>query len=208
MYKEVGMAARPRPEPELRAEPMVAAPLAAEAWGISGQWSAMVAGSMAGLAAFIILTALGLAIGITTGSPLNAQETGIAAGIWWLLTLLASGIFGGWVVGRTARMDRVYNAAIFGTVTWVLGILVLLLLLSLGVGNVLGGVGGIVGQLMTQRPLQGGLLTGEQRVDIAGIATSTAWILFASLALGLGATILGAYLGRPAERRPSRPNMG
>lgn len=193
------MATQPRPEPAQPYEAVGGLPVAAEAWGVHGQWGAITAGALAGLAAFMLVAVLGLAIGITAGDPLSAEAAGIAAGIWWIITLLATGIFGGWVTGRTARQDRAYMPVIYGTVTWILGILITMLLLTLGVGNIIGGVGGAVGQAMSGRPMP-----STSQIDIGGIATSTAWVLFASLIIGLAATILGAWLGSPQRRMRRR----
>lgn len=188
------MSTQPRPGPTPPEEPVRDRPVVEDTWGIQGQWGALMAGAFAGFAAFILMAVLGLAIGITAGEPLTLQEAGIVSGLWWIVTLLATGMFAGWVLGATARADRTYNAAIYGTVTWIVGTLIMLLLLAFGVGNIIGGVGGAVGQVMAGRPLP-----AAEDVEIAGVAASTAWVLFASMVIGLGATILGGWLGSPSR---------
>lgn len=190
------MSTQPRPEPGEPVRPLGESLALGEREGIHGQWGAIVAGAFAGFAAFILLAVLGIAIGVTAGQPMSGEAAGIAAGIWWILTLLAASIFGGWVLGRTARRMGQFMPFVYGTVTWVLGTVIMLFLLTMGVGNIIGGVGGAVGQAMAGQPLP-----STEQIDVAGIATSTAWVLFASMVIGLVGTIIGARIGSPERRR-------
>ena len=188
------MATQPRPEPVEPIRTVGERPAIMEREGVHGQWGAIVAGAFAGFAAFIVLAVLGIAIGISA-TP-TGQAASIVAGIWWILTLLIASIFGGWVLGRTARQTGKFMPFVYGTVTWVLGTMIMLFLLTLGVGNIIGGVGGAVGQAMAGQPLP-----SANQIDVVGIATPTAWVLFASMVIGLGGTILGAWLGSPERMR-------
>lgn len=195
------MATQPRPdrgpghvEPATTMPEMTAGP----AVGSHTQWGAITAGTFAGFAAFLLLTVLGLAVGITVGEPAAfTQQLGVGAGIWWFMTLLATGLVGGWVLGLSSRSDRPYMPIAFGTVTWVLGTLILLVLLAMGVGNILGGVGGAVGQVIAAGPEGLGM---AEDVQVAGLATPTVWILFGSMLIGWLATVGGAMLAAPARR--------
>jgi hypothetical protein len=199
------MATHPRqPQPMPPPEPTDISVTAVEVRGIHGQWGAITAGALAGFAAFLLLAVLGLAIGVTAGEPLTAEQIGIGAGIWWVIMLAATGIFGGWVTGRSARRDRDYMPFIYGTVVWVVGALIMLVLLTFGVGNIIGGVGGAIGQVIAGQPMVGQQIPPAQDIQVLGIATPTAWVLFGSMVIGLASTILGAWMGAPYRKDRNR----
>src|SRR5687767_8250120 len=69
-------------------------------------WGAIVAGALFGFATTLVLTTLGMAIGITATEPTPrepggpgagdaAQAVGIGSAIWWLVTVFLTGLFGG-----------------------------------------------------------------------------------------------------------------
>src|SRR5690606_7383185 len=68
--------------------------------GVIGRasWGAILAGTVTAIASQIVLTVLGLAIGLTVVDPsANQQGFGLGAGIWWLITGLVSLFLGGLV---------------------------------------------------------------------------------------------------------------
>jgi hypothetical protein len=131
-------------------------------WSSRTQWGAIAAGAFAGFAVTLLMTTLGAALGITAGAVgigtaenVN-QETaekavaavGIGTAVWILLTALATGLVGGWVLNSCARRDRPYSSFIFGGITWSLGICLALLVASPGIGGFLSGLGGGGGAAM------------------------------------------------------------
>lgn len=168
-------------------------------WDRGIQWKPIVAGALAGFAVTIILTTLGAAIGITAGDAADggdARAIGTGAGIWWLLTALAAGVFGGWVIAQTARGDLDYDQVIYGTLAWVIGTIILLFLLAVGVGSMLGGLGGGLGAAAAERGMPRGSPADTARVaeTAANVGKGAAWGLLISQLLGLGGTIFGARM--------------
>jgi hypothetical protein len=183
-------------------------------WDRGMQWKPVVAGALAGFAMMVVLTTLGAALGISAGDAADgadARAVGTAAGIWWLLTALASGVFGGWVVARTARRDLDYDPVIYGVLAWALGTIILLFLLAVGVGSMLGGLGGGLGAAAAERGVPSGTPADTARVAqaAANVGKGAAWGLLISQILGIGGTILGARMRRrPAYDTVTVPPRG
>jgi hypothetical protein len=124
-------------------------------WSSRTQWGAIIAGAFAGFAVTVLMATLGAALGITAGAVgVNTADTvsgdtaekastafGIGAAIWILLTALAVGLVGGWVLNSCARRDRPYSSFIFGGITWAVGVCVALLVAAPGVGGIFSGLG-------------------------------------------------------------------
>ncbi len=169
-------------------------------WDRGMQWKPVVAGALAGFAMMIVLTTLGAALGITAGDAADGGDSravGTAAGIWWLLTALAAGVFGGWVIARTARRDLDYDPVIYGVLAWVIGTIILLFLLAVGVGSMLGGLGGGLGAAAAERGVTGGGTpadTARVAETAANVGKGAAWALLLSQILGIGGSIFGARM--------------
>ena len=181
------------------------APLAIEGqrptWDRGMQWKPIIAGALAGFAAMIVLTTLGAALGISAADAADgadARSVGTAAGIWWLLTVIASGLFGGWVVARTARRDLDYDPVIYGVLAWAVGTLILLFLLAIGVGSMMGGLGGGLGAAAAERGVPNAAPADTARVAqaAANVGKGAAWGLLISQVLGIAASIFGANMKR------------
>jgi len=185
-------------------------------WSSRTQWGAILAGSLAGFAAFILLTTLGVALGITAGAlGLNATDTvradtaekaatglSIGAALWILLTALGTGLVGGWVLNSTARRDRPYSSFIFGGITWAVGFCILIALAAPGVGGMFSGLGGGVGAgaaALTGRPdvqqripsqRSDRALTDEEKVLAKDAADKAAAAAAAAAWVALGAQLI------------------
>jgi hypothetical protein len=169
-------------------------------WDGGVQWKSVIAGALAGFAVTLILTTLGAAIGITAGDAADAsgRAVGTGAAIWWALTVVAAGLTGGWVIARTARGDGYYDPTIYGTLGWVVGAILLLFLLTIGVGSMMGGLGGGLGAAAAQHGVPQGTPADTARVAerAADVGKGAAWGLLVSQLLGLGSSILGARMRR------------
>ena len=165
------------------------------------QWKPVLAGALTGFAVTLILTTLGAALGITAADVADGGDSravGIGALIWWVLTVVAAGLAGGWVIAQTARWDMYYNPVIYGTLAWVVGVIILLLLLAIGVGSMIGGLGGGLGAAAAERgmPAMSGADTARVAERASDVGQGTAWGLLLSQLLGVGSSILGARMRR------------
>lgn len=117
------------------------------------RWGGVTSGFVTALGTMLLLTALGMAIGITAvGDPRattddTATGMGIGAGIWTGLTLLIAYFLGSMVATRvTDRPDR-GGALIHGTLVWTLTSVFLLWLLGQGISFGLSSLFGALGDL-------------------------------------------------------------
>jgi len=188
-------------------------------WVFGIQWKPVVAAAFVGFAVTLIMTTLGAAIGLTAGDAggrARPEAIGIGAGLWWVLTVAVTGVIAGRVLASTARRDLNYRPVIYGTLVWIVGVLILLFLLATGVGNVIGGLGGGMGAAaaannVTQQGGTGGTPADTmQAMETAmEVGRGAAWGLLVSMVVGLVATIIGA--GRreraalPAVEAPPTP---
>jgi hypothetical protein len=102
------------------------------------RWGPVVAGVLTGVTALLVLTALGLALGISTLGGESAATWGTAAGIWGGLALLVAFFLGGWVAGHTATTLREGDGPLNGFLT---GAATLILLLWLATTALTGALG-------------------------------------------------------------------
>lgn len=120
----------------------------APAWeGVRVSWGGVWSGLLVGLGLLLLLSSLGLAIGIAAlDEQTGASDVGWGAGLWAGLSLLVSLFVGGMVA---SRMGMVYDRAtgfIQGTLVWVLATLGILYMASsgvtFGVSTLFGALGG------------------------------------------------------------------
>lgn len=114
------------------------------AWG--GVWS----GFLVGTGVFLLLSTLGLAIGISTANigpteNLDASRIGTGAAIWSGLTLLIALFVGGLVATRTGMVYDKASGFIEGVLVWVLSILAVMYMAGSGIGMLATGASGLLG---------------------------------------------------------------
>ncbi|MGY1815587.1 hypothetical protein [Blastococcus sp. SYSU D00820] len=165
------------------------------------KWGAAFFGwlSANGLAVLLValISAAGVAIGLTQGLPTEEEATaqadtiGIAGGIALLVVLFLAYLAGGYVAGRMARFDGVRQ----GVAVWVIGLLVVLALAV--AGYLLGNQYNVLERLDLPRiPIDEGTAT------TAGIVT-----LVAVLLVTLLGAVLGGKLGTRYHRRIDRAGI-
>lgn len=125
--------------------------------GLRVRWAGVTSGWVMALGTILLLTALGLAIGLTSiGDPRTGVPTtglGRGAGMWGGITLLIAFFLGGMISTRvTDRPDR-GGAVIHGMLVWTLTSVFLIWLLgqgiSFGLSNLFGALGGITRTVAT-----------------------------------------------------------
>jgi hypothetical protein len=136
------------------------------------RWGGVMSGMFVAIGALMLLSALGLAIGISAiGDPRvatteTASGLGIGAGIWTFITLLVAYFLGGMVSTQvTDRPDRA-GAVIHGALVWVLFMLFLFWLMVSGISL---GLTGLFGTIRTVA--QGATAIGIGAADVGGDLT-------------------------------------
>lgn len=141
-----------------------------ERTGFRLSWGAIFAGFVIATALQMVLTTLGAAIGLAAFDPGegdSASGLGIGAAIWFALTAMVSMFVGGQTAGRLAGILTRGDGMLHGVVMWGLSLLLAIYLGSTGVGRVLGGVTGFLGQ--TASSAVGGAASGAGQVGAAVI---------------------------------------
>lgn len=114
-------------------------------------WGAVFAGAVLALAIQLLLSLLGLGIGLSTINPVTesgnpAEGLGMGAGFWWFFSGLASLYCGGWVAGRLSGIPRVTDSTLHGLLTWGLTTLVTFYLVTTSLGTLMSGAAGMLGK--------------------------------------------------------------
>jgi hypothetical protein len=162
------------------------------------KWGAAFFGwlSANGLAVLLlaIVSAAGVAIGLTQGVPSadeatdNAGGIGIGGGIALLVVLFLAYLAGGYVAGRMSRFDGIRQ----GVAVWLIGLLVVVVLAI--AGAVLGSKYNVLSQLNLPR-----IPVDEGTATTAGIIA-----LVAVLVVTLLGAVLGGKLGERFHRKVDR----
>jgi hypothetical protein len=152
--------------------------VAAAAYGRRVSWGGIWGGMLVATGVMILLTALGLAVGISAANPgqTGAQTLGTAAGIWGGVSLLIALFVGGWVSTRIGVITDRTTGFFEGSLVWVLSVLLMAWAASNGISTlangafrVVGGVTQAVGQAAQSQAGPGGI-----DLDVSGSADQIA----------------------------------
>ncbi len=184
------------------------------------RWGPIWAGLLTALTSLMLLSLLGLAVGLTAVDAEQAARQGglpISSGrnaaIWGALSAILSFLLGGYVAGKTAAIFNRRWGALNGALVFLLAVPLLLWLAGQGVGAVLGTLGNYVSGLnidpaQVQGAAQGAAnqaqqgaqnTTPEQVATAAENARNGAWGTLLAALLGLGSSALGGFLGTRRE---------
>jgi len=105
-------------------------------------WGAIIAGAMISLTIYVVLSLLGLALGVELAVRGGDRNLGAGAAIYSIVTLLLSLFFGGWATSRLAVGESKLEAVLYGMILWGVFFLGLIWLLGTGVRT---GFGAMVG---------------------------------------------------------------
>ncbi len=112
-------------------------------------WRAIIAGTVAGLAIHILLTMLGLGLGIASLDPITDEspiaKLGIGAGIAWSISALIALWCGGWVAGRFAPSDHHQSGLLHGFLVWSMATVAMLVFTTSSIGLLVGGATQVLG---------------------------------------------------------------
>lgn len=126
-------------------------------------WAGIFAGLVSGLAVYMLLALLGVAIGLTAINPEAAEPVGqvpLFTGIWTAVSLIASAFVGGFVAARISGLTRKSDGMMHGLVAWGVSVIIFAYLISTSVGALLGGTMSVLGQ--AAQAVGGGAATMSQ----------------------------------------------
>src|SRR5438270_2083707 len=108
-------------------------------------WGAVFAGAIIALATQLVLTLIGVAIGLATLSPATGESPsgnalGAGAGIWLVVSSLISLFLGGYIAGR---LGGTFNGWLHGLATWATVTMLTILLLTTAAGGLIGTASGL-----------------------------------------------------------------
>jgi hypothetical protein len=155
--------------------------------GMKVSWGGVWAGVLVVLGTLLLLTTLGLAIGMSAVTATTAEGQvitngiGTGAAIWSAVSLLIALYLGGMTATRTSLIWDRGTALLQGALVWVMSFVIVLYLNAIGVGLIFGGGAGIVTRAARQLSTQ---------------PTASAWIAFFGVALSLLCALAGAAMGR------------
>src|SRR3984885_6658784 len=81
-------------------------------------WGAIAAGAMVALTIYVVLTMLGVALGIEMALRGSGHDVGAGAAIYSILVLLLAMFFGGWATSRLAVGESKLEAVLYGIILW------------------------------------------------------------------------------------------
>ena len=180
------------------------------------RWGPIVAGFLTALTSLLLLSLLGLAIGLTAvnAGDVAAQRaapegSGMTSAIWGAVSAFLSFLLGGFVAARTAAVFGRGWGALNGLMVFMLAVPLTLWLAGQGMGAVLGSLGNFASGLSAD-PGQAQGAADQARQATANVqpadaaraaagARNAAWGTLAGTLLGLLASALGGLLGTRRE---------
>jgi len=120
------------------------APNAADLLAVKSRvsWGAIAAGAMVALTIYIVLTLLGIALGVEVAVQGTDSRLGMGTAIYSIVVLLLAMFFGGWATSRLAVGESKTEAVLYGLILWGVLFLGMVWLLSAGLRT---GFGAMVG---------------------------------------------------------------
>ena len=151
-------------------------------------WPAIFAGVVLAIAVQLLLSILGAGVGLGFVNPghadsASATSLGAGAGIWWLVSMVASLVVGGYAAARLAGVATRFDGLLHGLVVWGLAMLLTIYLVTSAVGGLMGGAfsavagtvsaaGSVIGS--TASAVGSGVKNaGTQVSQMAGISATT-----------------------------------
>jgi ABC-type transport system involved in multi-copper enzyme maturation permease subunit len=120
-------------------------------------WGAIAAGAMVALTIYIVLTILGVALGIELAVRGSGADLGAGSAIYSIIALLLAMFFGGWATSRLAVGESKIEAVLYGLILWGVLFTGMVWLLASGIRT---GFGAMVGMA------SGAYTTEEGRIDV------------------------------------------
>lgn len=118
-------------------------------------WGAVLGGVAAAMSIQLMLTVLGMGIGMAAIEPASGNDPGagmaIGAGIWWFVTGLLALFVGGVVAGRLAGLPNVMDSTLHGMLVWAVAGIVGVVVLTTSAAGLLAGAAGPLSRVIASR---------------------------------------------------------
>jgi len=191
----------------------------APALGVVTRWGGILAGLFASLSLLVLLSEIGASIGLASYDPGDrAAPYAIGAGIWGLVSLVASFLAGGMVASYVSRLAHPTSGTLQGALVWAVAIPVIALLgamLTLGAAQAAGTTAAAAaaaaddattdattGAATTEVARRASEATRPENVAAAANrAGAVGWAMVAGMLVSLGAAAMGGRLGARACER-------
>src|SRR5581483_6032365 len=128
------------------------------------RWGAVFAGLFFTVVTQMLLTVLGLAIGLTAVDPRQGapgEAFGWGAAIWAVLSLIVSLFVGAYMTGRLSNVSNRGDGALNGALTWAVSLVVMLYLVGSGAASLVSGVFGLLGTAANTAAVVAGQTAGS-----------------------------------------------
>lgn len=167
--------------------------------GMKISWGGVFGGVLAGVGVLMLLSSLGLAIGISATDPRNpdGEALGTGAAIWTGLSLLISLFIAGWASTRLSMLWERTTAMFEGVLVWVLSLILILYLTASGIGLVASGAFGMLGK--TAQAVGSSVST----MDVDSLTSGDVDAILARLRDPQTATIVASATGTSREEAAS-----
>lgn len=142
------------------------------------RWTAILAGLIGGMGSYLLLSLLGMAIGLTAVGSEAASSVPVGMGIWTGLVTLVSSFIAGYIAARMSGLARRSDGFLHGFMAWAATMVLFAFLAGSALSGMLGGTFAMLGQgiqggagAAVERSQQGGGgegLTGQLERIIAG----------------------------------------
>ena len=114
-------------------------------------WGAIIAGMVMAVVVQLVLSLVGAGVGLGAFDPLgysspDASTFGISAAIWWAISSVVALFIGGWVAGHLCGSPEKTDAVLHGLLTWGLGTIVTVYLITAMVSSVVRGGAAVLGK--------------------------------------------------------------
>jgi hypothetical protein len=168
------------------------------------RWGPIVAGIAIALGTQLLLSALGIAIGLSTGATgTDAGSVSLGVGIWSIISLLISLLLGGWVMAQSCGPMNKKTAILNAAILWAATLALSSWLLGSGISGAVGAVAANAGEIADRVQQQGGVNIPDRvqnadpdRVrDIASNTANAVWSFLLGSLLSLAAAATGASMG-------------
>lgn len=128
------------------------------------RWTSVIAGFFTVLATIVVLTVLGVAIGLSTVDPNNPRGLALGLSVYGGITALIAFLIGGFISARTAAVAGSGNGVLNGAMVWIITIPILVYVLGNGIGSLLG----TAADLTTKAATIGAQVAGPAVGQVAG----------------------------------------